>query len=214
AAAWAMAAVTPASGAGDVNRGAQAFRACTACHALEPERNLTGPSLSGVWGRKAATLASFLRFSDALKKSGFAWNEQTLDAWLRNPEAMVRGNYMLFPGLGDARARSDLIAFLRAASDGSGPRVAKTPALPDLKKAPPEATVAAIRHCGDTYYVTNGEGETRPFWDFNLRLKTDASARGPAPGKPVLVGSGMQGDRAQVVFAHPGEISGFIREAC
>ena len=37
---------------------------------------------------------------------------------------------------------------------------------------------------------------------------------GPARGQPALVGQGMQGDRAQVVFSTPGEISGFIGEGC
>jgi cytochrome c len=51
-------------------------------------------------------------------------------------------------------------------------------------------------------------------WDFNLRFKTDASAFGPQRGKPVIVGSGMQGDRASIVFSTPGEISGYINESC
>ncbi|MEO8142813.1 MAG: c-type cytochrome [Betaproteobacteria bacterium] len=203
-----------AEGAGDAARGAQVFRACAACHALEPDRNLTGPSLSGVWGRKAGSLESFLRYSAALKKSGLAWNEATLDAWLRDPQAAMPGNYMGFAGLRDDRARADLVAFLLAASKGKAPAAAIPPSLPDLKTAPAEAAIASIRHCGDSYFVTNGKGETRPFWEFNLRMKTDSSTRGPAAGKPVLVGQGMQGDRAQVVFARPEEISAFIREGC
>jgi len=51
-------------------------------------------------------------------------------------------------------------------------------------------------------------------WEFNLRLKTDASALGPPPGKPVIVGAGMQGDRASIVFSSPDEISSFIKESC
>ena len=206
--------MSPATGAGDPVRGAQVFSTCAACHSVEPDRNLTGPSLSGVWGRKAGTLANFFRYSTALAKSGLAWNEETLDSWLQDPQSMVPGNYMAFAGLRDDRARADLIAFLRSASDGTAPRTAKAPALPDLKKAPPEAAVTAIRHCGDSYFVTNAKGATLPFWEFNLRMKTDSSARGPAPGKPVLVGQGMQGDRAQVVFSSPQEISGFVREGC
>ncbi|WP_346659659.1 hypothetical protein [Bradyrhizobium sp. 142] len=34
-------------------RGERDFRACMPCHSLEPDRNMTGPSLAGVWGRKA-----------------------------------------------------------------------------------------------------------------------------------------------------------------
>jgi cytochrome c len=200
--------------AGDAQRGARAFQACAACHTLEPGRHMTGPSLAGIWRRKAAGEAGFQRYSEALKRSGIVWSETTLDKWLSNPETAVPGNLMAFQGVGDEQARADLIALLRAASEGKAPRAAQARALPDLKKAPPGATVTAIRHCGDTYFVTNGADETRPFWDFNLRFKTDAGPSGPAPGKPVLVGQGMQGDRAQVVFSRPAEISAFIREAC
>lgn len=203
-----------AAAAGDAQRGARAFQACAACHTLEPGRHLTGPSLAGIWGRKAASETGFQRYSEALKRSGLTWNEASLDKWLANPETAVPGNLMSFQGIGDAQARADLIALLRAASEGKAPRAAQTRPLPDLKTAPPGAMVSAIRHCGDTYFVTNGANETRPFWDFNLRFKTDAGPSGPAPGKPVLVGQGMQGDRAQVVFSRPAEISAFIREGC
>ena len=83
-----------------------------------------------------------------------------------------------------------------------------------LKQAPAEATIASVRHCGDSYFVTNASGQTRAFWEFNLRFKTDTSATGPAPGKPVVVGQGMQGDRAQVVFSSVGEMARFIQEKC
>jgi cytochrome c len=209
---WAAAAL--ALGAGDSIRGARAFGACAACHALEPGRHLTGPSLAGVWGRKAGTAEGFPRFSAALKSAGIVWDERSLDSWLANPEKAVPGNYMLFGSIGDASARADLIAYLRAASGGKAPPARRVAALPDLKKAPPNAIVRALRHCGDTYFVTNGEGATLPYWEFNLRFKTDSSASGPAPGRPVLVGQGMQGDRAQVVFARPEEISTFVRKDC
>lgn len=200
--------------AGEAERGARVFQACAACHSLEPDRNLTGPSLSGLWGRKAGSLASFSRYSDALGKSGIVWDEKTLDAWVRNPEAMVPGNLMPFEGLKEERLRADLIAFLKAASPPGSPLAGKPRPLPNLKDAPPGARVSAIRHCKDTYYVTSAAGDTVPYWEFNLRFKTDSSASGPASKAPVLVGQGMQGDRAQLVFASPGEISSLIREEC
>lgn len=200
--------------AGDPQRGARAFQACAACHTLEPGRHMTGPSLGRIWGRKAASEGDFQRYSEALKRSGIVWNEASLHKWLANPQAAVPGNLMSFEGVRDEQARADLIALLRAASEGKAPRAAQARPLPDLKKAPPASTVTAIRYCGDSYFVTNGANETVPYWAFNLRFKTDASPSGPAPGKPVLVGQGMQGDRAQVVFARPAEISAFIREGC
>jgi len=212
AAANAFSAVTARADGGDASRGAQLFRVCAACHSLAPGRNLTGPSLVGVYGRKAGTLASFLRYSKALKRSHIAWDEGTLDAWLRDPQSLAPGNYMSFRGLPDAKSRADLIAYLRTAPQGVAAPGSR--GLPDLKTAPPEARVTALRHCGDSYFVTTADGATTPFWDFNLRFKTDASALGPAPGSPVLLGAGMRGDRAHVVFARPEEISSLIAENC
>ena len=210
----AMAAAVFSEAAGDAQRGAKVFRNCAACHSLAPELNLTGPSLSGLWGRKAGGLESFVRYSESLKRSGIVWNEATLDKWLRDPQAAVPDNFMAFAGLKEGRAREDLIAFLKTASQPGSPLAGKPRGLPNLKDAPPDALVKAIRHCKDSYFVTDGAGKTVPFWEFNLRFKTDSSASGPRPGSPVMVGQGMQGDRAQVVFSHPGEISRLIREAC
>jgi cytochrome c551/c552 len=62
----------------DAALGARVFRACTACHSLETDRNMTGPSLAGVWNRRAGDLKSFSRYSDAMKLSGITWDEQSL----------------------------------------------------------------------------------------------------------------------------------------
>ena len=210
----AIAAPAIASAVGNPERGAKVFSACAACHSLEPDRHMTGPSLASIWGRKAGSIETYHRYSEELKRSGLVWNEGTLDAWLRDPQKLVPGNQMPFAGLRDDAARADLIAFLKASSEGKAARVPQAPALPNLKQAPPDATIASIRHCGDSYFVTNGKGQTRAFWEFNLRFKTDTSTTGPAPGKPVMVGQGMQGDRAQVVFASLREMAGFIREQC
>jgi cytochrome c len=208
-----LAAATASHAAADVERGAQAFRACASCHSLAPGDHRTGPSLATVFGRRAATADGFQRYSAALRQSGVVWNGKTLDAWLRDPATFIPGNGMAFQGLPDARARGDLIAYLQTVSTG---KIAapKTPGLPDLKAVDPVRRVKAIRHCGDSYFVTLANGETYPFWEFNLRFKTDSSSRGPARGQPVIVGAGMGGDRAQMVFAEPGEISIFIRSRC
>lgn len=201
--------------AGDARRGESVFRSCAACHALEPGRHMTGPSLAGIWGKKAGTDPGFRRYSEALRHSAIVWNGGSLDQWLTKPQALVPGNYMTFQGLPDAQPRADLIAYLRvAASDGKASQFRQRASHPDLKKSPDAARVAEIRHCGDTYFVTTGTQELRPFWEFNLRFKTDSGPSGPAAGHPVLVSQGMQGDRAQIVFSQPGEISRFIREKC
>jgi cytochrome c len=48
----------------------------------------------------------------------------------------------------------------------------------------------------------------------NLRFKTDVSTDGPRAGAPAIVPAGMMGDRADVIFASPDEISPFIRHQC
>lgn len=201
---------------GDPRRGAQVFQACATCHSLEPGQHLTGPSLASVFGRKAGTIDGFHRYSGALKESGVVWNEKNLDAWVQNPAALIPRNTMTFPGVRDARARDDLIAYLKAVSEGKAAAVRgmMQPQLSDLKKAGADSLVKAIRYCGDAYHVTTGDGETVQIWEFNLRIKTDSSKRGPAKGQPVLVGAGMAGDRAQLVFSHPGEIAAFVKARC
>src|SRR5437588_2456350 len=74
---------------GDAARGRRFFGACAACHSLEADRNMTGPSLAGVWGRHAGGLSSFERYSPALKSSAVVWNDQTLDEWLKDPAHFI-----------------------------------------------------------------------------------------------------------------------------
>jgi cytochrome c len=94
-------------------------RRAPACHSFAPGRHLTGPSLAGVWGRKAGAAPGYGRYSEALARADLVWTGQNLDAWLRNPAALVPGNTMVFEGIDDAGARSDLLAYLRAVSEGS-----------------------------------------------------------------------------------------------
>lgn len=102
----------------DIMRGAQAARPRIACHSLAPGRHMTGPSLAHVWGRKAGTADGFTRYSDALRRLGPVWDRKNLDAWLKNPAALVPGNAMGFPGIADTRTRGDLVAYLQAISAG------------------------------------------------------------------------------------------------
>jgi len=198
---------------GDAQRGAKLFQQCIACHTLEPGRNLTGPSLANLFGRKAGSVSGFLRYSDALKRSGVVWNEQTLEAWLKDPTKFIPGNEMAFTAIKDDAVRRDFIAYLKAAD--TMPGMQRTgPRMPNLKKAKPDSIVKTIRHCGDTYFVTTGDGKTEKVWEFNLRFKSDTSNSGPDPGKPVLLGVGMRGDRAAVVFSSPSEFGAFIQQRC
>lgn len=205
---------------GDPRRGAKAFRNCIACHSMSADEHLTGPSLHGVFGRKAGTAPGFRRYSPALESSGVVWNAETLDAWITDPARLLPNNWMAYAGMKDAGARADLIAFLRTggadakAADKEAPKSQAKPRNPDLKKAPPESVVKNIGYCPDAYTIRTEKGPEVVIWEFNLRLKTDSSPRGPFKGKPVLLRAGMQGDRASVIFSDPAEISAFIRKSC
>jgi cytochrome c len=212
---------------GDIARGQQGFRACAPCHSLESNRNMTGPSLAGVWDRKAGSLPSFERYSDALKSSGIIWDDRSLDGWLADPEKMVPDNTMPFEGIKDASVRHDLLAFLKEATrPGAEPKVAQKGGGgmmggmmgggrdPNLKGLDPVKQVKTITYCHDTYRVTTGDGKTRAFWERNLRFMTDSSPDGPDKGAPAIMPAGMMGDRASVIFAAPEEIAGSIQARC
>jgi cytochrome c len=216
---------------GNAARGQRVFGACAACHSLQPSQNMTGPSLSEVWGRKAGSVASFTRYSSALKSADIEWNDKTLDEWVKDPQHLVAGNEMTFPGIKDTQQRADLLAFLKEATKKGASQTAQQGGpmggmmggmggmmgggqVPNLKKLYSAQRVQTITYCKDTYTVTAANGQSRKFWERNLRLKTDASNDGPEKNAPALVDAGMMGDRADVIFADPSEISPFIAPKC
>ena len=100
---------------GDASRGQKRYEECAACHSLDKAASESvGPSLYGVFGRKAGEMADF-RFSPAMRRSGIQWTPQTLDTFLADPQASVPANRMPYAGLPDATARADLIAYLQQA---------------------------------------------------------------------------------------------------
>ncbi len=105
-------AIEPAQAEGDAAKGKSAFQACAACHSLEPGKAKVGPSLHGVFGRKAGSVAGF-KYSPAMQKSDIVWSEETLDGYLANTKEFIPGNRMPFPGIKDGAKRQDLIAYLK-----------------------------------------------------------------------------------------------------
>jgi cytochrome c len=225
---WIALSATASGQTDNVSRGERVFRACAPCHSLEANRNMTGPSLTDLWNRQAGGLPSFDRYSSALKSSGIIWQDNTLDEWLKDPQHFIPGNSMTFPGMKDARQRADLLAFLKEATQPGHIAKSDRPSgqmggmmgmmsggeVPNLKKLDPDERVEGITRCRDTYRVTTANGKTHAFWERNLRFKTDASDDGPEKGSPAIVAAGMMGDRADVIFATPEEISGFISQQC
>ena len=107
--------MTPACADGDAARGEGLFKECAACHKLDAGKNEVGPSLHGVFTRKAGELADF-RYSPAIKRSGIAWTPEALEKFIADPQAMVPGNRMPYAGMASASDRADLMAYLQKAT--------------------------------------------------------------------------------------------------
>ncbi len=93
--------------------GAATFRLnCSPCHSKEPGRNSIGPSLYGVVGRPAASLAGY-SYSPAMQASHIVWTEENLATFLSSPATRVPGTKMTFVGIAEADRRDDLVAYLK-----------------------------------------------------------------------------------------------------
>lgn len=97
--------------AGD--RGAEVFRACVACHTLTPDQgNKAGPTLSGIFGRKIATLPGY-NFSEPLKKLNIVWTPETVSKLFEiGPAAYTPGTKMPEQLIGSDEDRKALVQFL------------------------------------------------------------------------------------------------------
>jgi cytochrome c2 len=100
---------------GDAARGEARFQDCAPCHKLEAGANNVGPSLHGIFTRKAGELADF-RYSPAIKRSGIVWTPETLDRFVTDPQVLVPANRMPYAGMASADDRADLIAYLMKTS--------------------------------------------------------------------------------------------------
>jgi len=84
---------------------------CAVCHSTDPGTNKLGPSLAGVLDRKSASLDDY-SYSPAMAKLNVTWDKATLDKYIADPQGMVPGTKMIFPGLRDDADRKALIDYL------------------------------------------------------------------------------------------------------
>lgn len=98
--------------AGDPVKGKTLFAKCIICHTVEPGKNKLGPSLAGVVGRKAGSVAGF-NYSPAMKGAGIVWSPDNLDKYITNPRTLIPGNKMIFAGMANPADRANLIAYLQ-----------------------------------------------------------------------------------------------------
>ena len=96
--------------AADAAHGKVVFQTCAACHSEKPDA--IGPSLRGVYGRNSAALPGF-RYSSAMTRAGLTWDDANLKAYIKDPQAKVKGNRMPFGGLSSDADIDDVIAYLK-----------------------------------------------------------------------------------------------------
>jgi cytochrome c len=96
--------------AADAAHGKVVFQACAACHSDKPDA--IGPSLRGVFGRKSGSLDDF-RYSNAMLRANLTWDEANLHAYIKDPQAKVKGNHMPFGGLSSDNDIDDVVAYLQ-----------------------------------------------------------------------------------------------------
>lgn len=98
---------------GDPVAGQKVFALCSSCHTLnQGGPNMTGPNLSGLFGRVAGSKADY-KYSQAMKATGWTWDAEKLDHWMANPQTALPGSKMVFVGVSDAGQRRNLIAYLK-----------------------------------------------------------------------------------------------------
>ncbi len=108
--------VSPALAEGDAAKGEKVFNTCKACHDIDKGVNKVGPTLKGIVGRAASSIADY-KYSEAMiakGAEGLIWTEENLAAYLPNPKAFVPKTKMAFAGVKKPEQVADLIAYLKA----------------------------------------------------------------------------------------------------
>ncbi|MGH6790445.1 MAG: copper-containing nitrite reductase [Pseudolabrys sp.] len=187
---------------GDATAGRQVFRKCQACHSLTPGKNMIGPSLAGVIDRKAGTEAGYT-YSPVMKQANIVWDARTLGAYLTDPQKVVPGNKMPFPGLKSEHDRDDVIAYL--ASAGGGAAAAASSATPAASPAPiaPSSPQQAAQNPPAPAAATNVAPAVTYIPDARYTLRS-----GIAEGRMVFIGVGgsIDGKVNPVMTAAEGQV--------
>ena len=97
----------------DVAAGETSFKKCLPCHRIgEGAKNLVGPELNGLDGRKSGTAEGY-SYTDANKNSGITWDETQFKEYITNPRTKIPGTKMVFAGISSENERNNLWAYLK-----------------------------------------------------------------------------------------------------
>ena len=197
----AAAAASQTTPAGDAGAGRQVFRKCQACHSLDAGKNGLGPSLAGIVGEKAGTVSGY-NFSAAMKASNLVWDAATLDAYLTDPQKVVPGNKMPFPGLKTERERSAVVALLATNTkpDATAPAPLTTAAQKDPTAGASAAAAADTAPPATSASTISGQSYV-PGLRYTLRS-------GIAEGRMVFIGVGgsIDGEINPLLSAAEGQV--------
>lgn len=107
-----LSSVANAQSAGDPERGAILYRECVPCHSFFRDGWQPGPPLQNLFGRQAGTSSDF-EYTDALRNSGIIWTEETIKAWLANPQDFIPGSRKRGHTFWQDERLDDLVAYLK-----------------------------------------------------------------------------------------------------
>src|SRR5438477_4641495 len=97
----------------DVAAGETSFKKCLPCHRIgEGAKNLVGPELNGLEGRKSGSADGF-SYTEANKNSGITWDEAQFKEYITNPRAKIPGTKMVFAGISSETERNNLWSYLK-----------------------------------------------------------------------------------------------------
>ena len=96
----------------DAQKGQTVFTMCLPCHSIGPgAQTKVGPELNGLDGRHSGNVPGF-DYSEANKNSGIVWNEAAFKRYIQNPQGVIPGTKMIFPGVKNEQQVNDLWAYV------------------------------------------------------------------------------------------------------
>jgi cytochrome c len=117
----------------DAAAGETVFKKCMTCHRIgDGAKNAVGPVQNGIIGRQAGTVPGFAYspLNKAAGEAGLVWNEETIFAYLPDPNAfltnflkdkdkadLAKGSTKMAFKLPSEKERKDVIAYLKKFTD-------------------------------------------------------------------------------------------------